>query len=240
VSEEIQRLWRLHDLDERAATARAALAKYPEQKRALDGRVESERARLMTHGKTAEEALKARRKLEQDIEGVTAQQRQFESRQPSVKTNDEFRALTLEIDGCKAKRSDLETQVLMRLEEEESLAKQKPGIDRALKDAETERAERLRDIEREEGAAKASLEAIEAARTAELAELTPLVRQRYERIHASRDGRAVVPIVKNACGGCFRAQPPQMLQEIRRGERLLVCDGCGRIIVLPPDEVPAG
>ena len=48
----------------------------------------------------------------------------------------------------------------------------------------------------------------------------------------------MVAIVKGACGGCFRAQPPQVLQEARRGDRLLACDGCGRLLIWPP-EVPA-
>jgi predicted nucleic acid-binding Zn-ribbon protein len=45
----------------------------------------------------------------------------------------------------------------------------------------------------------------------------------------------VVPIVKTACGGCFRTQPPQVLQEARRHDRVLVCDGCGRLLVMPPE-----
>jgi len=45
-----------------------------------------------------------------------------------------------------------------------------------------------------------------------------------------------MPIVKGACGGCFRAQPPQVLQEARRRDRMLSCDGCGRLMVLPPGQ----
>lgn len=236
MSEELDRLWRLHDLDERAAAAKSAVAKFPGLKQSLDGRVTAEQQRLAAHVKAAEDLLKARRKLEQEVEAAATQQRQFESRQPSVKTNAEFQALSHEINGCKQKRSDLETEVLKRLEEEDALAQQKPAIERALKAAEAERAERMAGIDREEAEAKAVLAGIEAERDAELGALAPMTRQRYERIHASRDGRAVVPIVKNACGGCFRSQPPQMLQESRRAERLLVCDGCGRILIQPPGE----
>jgi predicted nucleic acid-binding Zn-ribbon protein len=236
VSEEVERLWRLHELDERANTARAAVVRFPEQKALLESRVTGERTRLAAQTKAAEELLKTRRKIEQEIEAVTAQQRQFESRQPSVKTNDEFRALTAEIDGCKLRRSELETQVLMRFEEEESLAKQKPVIEQALRQAESERAARLAEIERAETASQAELDAINAERATEIAALGATTRQRYERIHSQREGRAVVPVIKNACGGCFRAQPPQLLQDIRRGDRLLICDGCGRILVLPPGE----
>ena len=42
-------------------------------------------------------------------------------------------------------------------------------------------------------------------------------------------------ILKGACGGCFRNQPPQLLQDARRRDRLLVCEGCGRLLVWPPD-----
>src|SRR4029079_14028151 len=106
----------------------------------------------------------ARRKVEQEIEGVNAQKRQFESRQPVVKTNEEYRALTQEIAGCKAKRSDLETQVLMRLEDEEKLATEKTLIDKALKEAEADLAARRGVIERDESEAKEQLAQIDAQR----------------------------------------------------------------------------
>jgi predicted nucleic acid-binding Zn-ribbon protein len=34
-----------------------------------------------------------------------------------------------------------------------------------------------------------------------------------------------------ACGGCFYQLPPQRAAEVRRGETLVVCEGCGRMIV---------
>ena len=76
---------------------------------------------------------------------------------------------------------------------------------------------------------------IEARREKHIAGLPPGTRSRYERIVQSRDGRAVVAILKGACGGCFRNQPPQVLQEARRRDRLLVCEGCGRLVIWPPD-----
>lgn len=235
--DELQRLWKLRELDDVAVSARAVLSKYPEQKGSLEGKVSAEKARLAAHTKAADELLKARRKLEQDIEAVTVQQRQFESRQPSVKTNEEFRALNLEVEVCKSKRSELETQVLVRFEEEEALTQRKPLLEKALKEAEAERAERLKQIETDEAQASARLASIETERQVELNALPPATRSRYERILVSREGRAVVPVIKNACGGCYRGQPPQILQELRRADRVLLCEGCGRMMVLPPEEL---
>jgi predicted nucleic acid-binding Zn-ribbon protein len=93
----------------------------------------------------------------------------------------------------------------------------------------------VRSIEAEEAVVRSQFDALSARRDVHISALAPATRQRYERAHGSRGGRAVVPIMKGACGGCFRAQPPQALNEARKRDRLLSCDGCGRILVLPPD-----
>jgi len=235
VSDEVDRLWRLRELDEQSAVLRARLAKAPAEKQALEGRVNAEKSRVAAHHKATADLQLARRKVEQEIEAVNTQQRQFESRQPVVKTNEEYRALTQEIDGCKKKRSDLETQVLMRLEDEEKLAAEKIGIDKALKEAEADLAARRGVIERDESEAKEQLAQLEARRAEQMSGLPTTTRTRYERIHGSREGRAVVPILKQACGGCYRQQPPQNVQEARRGDRVPICDGCGRMLIWPPE-----
>ena len=78
--------------------------------------------------------------------------------------------------------------------------------------------------------------ALDARREANLRDLPPVTRARYERVHGSRDGRAVVAILKGACGGCYRTLPPAVLQEARRRDRMMSCEGCGRLMVWPPSE----
>jgi hypothetical protein len=41
----------------------------------------------------------------------------------------------------------------------------------------------------------------------------------------------MVPVVLNACGGCHKRFPPQRILEIREGDRLFMCDVCGRMLV---------
>lgn len=54
----------------------------------------------------------------------------------------------------------------------------------------------------------------------------------YERIRKNyRNGLAVVPIVRDACGGCYNAIPPQRQSEIRQRKKIIVCENCGRILV---------
>ncbi|HNP22679.1 MAG TPA: C4-type zinc ribbon domain-containing protein [Panacibacter sp.] len=54
----------------------------------------------------------------------------------------------------------------------------------------------------------------------------------YDRIRNSyRNGLAVVPVERDACGGCFNAIPPQRQSEIRQRKKIMICENCGRILV---------
>jgi predicted nucleic acid-binding Zn-ribbon protein len=53
----------------------------------------------------------------------------------------------------------------------------------------------------------------------------------YERIRKNyRNGLAVVPVLRDACGGCFNAVPPQRQSEIKQHKKIIVCENCGRIL----------
>jgi predicted nucleic acid-binding Zn-ribbon protein len=54
----------------------------------------------------------------------------------------------------------------------------------------------------------------------------------YEKIRKSyRNGLAVVPVERDACGGCFYYIPPQKQSEIKQHKKVMICENCGRILV---------
>jgi len=60
----------------------------------------------------------------------------------------------------------------------------------------------------------------------------------YKRLRGSvRNGLAVVPVLRDACGGCFNTVPPQRQMDISARKKVIVCEHCGRILV---DKVMAG
>jgi len=236
MSEEVDRLWALQDLDEQAAGVREILARFPEQRRELEHRIVEARQRLEQAKARALESQKQRRELEREAGSLGDQERRFQQQLPAIKKNEEYTALLHEIEGVRQKRSELETRVLERMEEEEREQGERPALEQALKNAEAEAAARAKIIDAQETSEQGKLGVLEARRDAHVKELASATRARYERVHASREGRAVVGIVKGACGGCYRTLPPAVLQEARRRDRMMGCEGCGRIIVWPPVE----
>ena len=55
--------------------------------------------------------------------------------------------------------------------------------------------------------------------------------QTYDRIRKAKDGKAVVPVSRNSCGGCFNRVPPQKVLELRKNDSMLTCERCGRILI---------
>ena len=54
----------------------------------------------------------------------------------------------------------------------------------------------------------------------------------FKRIRKNaRNGLAVVPVQRDACGGCFNKIPPQRQMDIRLRKKVIVCEYCGRILV---------
>ena len=57
------------------------------------------------------------------------------------------------------------------------------------------------------------------------------LRRRYLRIHKGHGYTALAALVDGACGGCGQRLPPQRAIDIQRRGEILVCQGCGRLIL---------
>ena len=53
----------------------------------------------------------------------------------------------------------------------------------------------------------------------------------YERLRKNaKNGLAVVPVDRDACGGCFNKIPAQRQLDIETKKKIIVCEHCGRIL----------
>lgn len=54
----------------------------------------------------------------------------------------------------------------------------------------------------------------------------------FKRIReGARNGLAVVPVERDACGGCFNKIPPQRQLDVKLHKKIIACEYCGRIMV---------
>jgi len=212
------------------------------QRESLRGDLPHQVSRLKKELEEAESLLKDREaKLtlyqkergitEMDIKTLEGKKTKYQNQLFEVKNNREYDAVTYEIEKVK---SDIETKEsrileLMGLEEETSrfIGTEKIEIQKLSNQLDTKSIElkkRLAETEKDEARLKDQRDKI-------LRKLEPRIISTYERIRSAKNGFAVVPVIRNACGGCFKALPLQRIMEIRHMARLFLCDVCGRILV---------
>ncbi|TPW17258.1 MAG: hypothetical protein FD129_447 [bacterium] len=78
---------------------------------------------------------------------------------------------------------------------------------------------------------KAERDDVRAACAALAAQLPPNVASRFDQLARAKGGVAVVTVQRGSCGGCFNALPPQFVNEVRKSDKINVCESCGRIII---------
>jgi hypothetical protein len=235
----LEQLAALSRLDTRLQGIETALKKLPETENKAKSKLKDATSALDAYRERLKQIELARRSDEREAETLVEQERKFQGQTVQVKSNEELWALQREIKAVQARRSDIETRVLERMEEEETKKREASSFDRGVADAKAQVAA----VEQTSAAERSRLEVerakIQAERDALLAEVPREWRARYERVRLSRGSPAVVALLRNACGGCLTAQPPQRVQEVRLGENVVVCEFCGRLIVGEGEAAPA-
>jgi len=158
--------------------------------------------------------------------------KKYEEQQKNVRNNREFDSLSkeieyqnLEIELFNKKIKEFNVQVEEKnaviAESEEALSERKSD----LENKRSELDEIISDTQKEEEGLYKKLEKVQGIIEERL--LTA-----YKRIRSNaRNGLAVVPVQRDACGGCFNQIPPQRQLDIRSRKKIIVCEYCGRILV---------
>ena len=158
--------------------------------------------------------------------------KRYEEQQNNVRNNREYDALTkevefqnLEIQLAEKRIREFTAQLTMSKEEIENAQHE---LNDRRNDMEAKRSE-LTDI-----VAETELEEKELNNKSE--QQQRLIEERlliaYKRIRKNaRNGLAVVPVERDACGGCFSYIPPQRQLDIKLHKKIIVCEFCGRILV---------
>ena len=147
-----------------------------------------------------------------------------------VKTNKEYAALLKEISTEEASIERLEEEMLEILDEKEGIEEEQQEVQNEFERMQ-ERFERdKKALEEKEELFRGEIEERKQERTRVAAEVEKQLMKRYEKIRRARDGIAVAQIQGENCGGCFTTIPPQVINEAKRGDKILTCESCGRIL----------
>ncbi len=170
------------------------------------------------------------------VEYAEEKQKKYQNQLYDVTSNKEYDAITHEIEVQKKEIDEGQNRIieleLSKEENENSLKEYKEELeelDKELKEKEKELKNLLMTTEQKELELNQMREKI-------VVRLDKPILKKYERIRSAKNGIAVVPIERDACGGCFKTIPPQNIVEVEKLNKLHQCEVCGRILV-PENEL---
>ncbi|MCH9634778.1 MAG: hypothetical protein S4CHLAM7_15400 [Chlamydiae bacterium] len=167
---------------------------------------------------------------EEKILEVKERIKRFEGQQDQVKKIDEFNALNLEISQSDRERANLEQRHnlaadALMAEEEMLVSLQEASLSTGENSIalEKEIQSNIAEINKEGSSLKEDRDQI-------VHKADPTVLKIYERLINNKRDRVVVPVANRCCSGCHIVLTAQQENLVRKGERLIFCEHCSRIL----------
>ncbi len=232
MNSQLQFLIELQKFDLRIFQIQDSQQKAPDLLKAAEAPLQEILARLQALKNTGEALVKQQRSAERELATQEDLLHKVRSRLSELKTNKEYQAHLFEIEQSRKKKDSIEETVLETMERVEENKK-------AIQELEIQAQEAQKAFEVE----KTRLEGEIAKLTNELTDLSQQQQQvadivekplldRYNRLKTMRKGYAVAEVKNGACGGCRLQLPPQLVAEVRRGQELMDCSYCHRILFM--------
>ncbi len=227
---ELSQLISLQDIDVEIKRLKAEIDSLPARREQLESRFAAENKEFLELKQQADVAQAKRRSLEDELNAEQQKLEKFKADLMKATNEREYSTAVREIDVAKKTISALETDILKLMEQIEKLETQTK--DRSP-EIEAKRIELDRQVAEYEALAKADREKLKQLTT----ERTPLLetlgaetRATYDRMSKIKSGLALSEAANYKCLACRMTIRPQVFNDIRRGESLITCENCGRIL----------
>jgi predicted nucleic acid-binding Zn-ribbon protein len=228
---EVHLLVSIAKLDASISEYRIELDALPTQiekvNRSID-KINSNEEQAITH---FEEMNKEKRSLERSLEDDGVQIDKSKTQLMSIKTNKEYQAMQKEISTLAKDIDDKEEKLLILMDEIDNQEKENKEYIRKSREDRSELEKKKAEMEERLAFLKSELEKLRNEKPKFLDDLEPQLKRRYQRILEKLGDFAVTHVVNEVCQGCFTTIPPQTANEVKKNDRIITCEACGRILV---------
>jgi hypothetical protein len=243
VKAELAQLIALQKTDTNIRRLQTEIESIPERRAEIEKEFDQRAFEIRGLEQLRDAAFHERARVEKEIFEQKQRAERADRNLMAAKKPDEYTAAIREADAARKQISAFETQVLEQMEAfenaEKELKERAPEVEKLREDMQA------RFVQFDEQVARQQKELAEARAERErlVKELPKAMSALYNRISARiRDGIAVAEARNGACTACFMALRPQIMADVRRGNEVITCDNCNRILYYEPENAahPAG
>ena len=235
---DIQHLIRLQQLDSEIDSARRRIGEIPAVQEALAARLEQATAAVAAAKERLTASLTERKVIENEVASIQTRLSKYKGQLLELKTNKEYTTMLHEIATAESAIRSQEDRVLERMEEAEIITGEVKAAEAELKTQQAAIATERKALDAEATGLQGTADEKSAARGEAAKALSPEALKLFDYVAKARKGLAVAEARDGGCTVCHVRMRPQMFNEVRRGENLVQCESCLRILYFVPQDTP--
>ncbi len=231
LKETLELLAALQDVDKKMFYLELSKGDLPKLVTHLKNSILAVENQIDTIRNTIKEAGKERVGTENLVELAQEKLKKYQNQLYDVTSNKEYDAITHEIELKNKEIDEGESNILENIQLNEEKQSQLNEQEQELKQLKTDLKSKAKELNTLTKKTEKEELKLNHQREKLIVRIKNDTLSRYDRIRKAKSGIAVVPIKRDACGGCFKSIPPQKIVEVGNLERLIQCDVCGRILI---------
>jgi predicted nucleic acid-binding Zn-ribbon protein len=232
---ELDKLIDLQKTDTRLRQLKRSLDTADERRASIEQEFEQHAFSIREIQNRRDELKAQRAELEKQIADNRTYLERADRNLKHAQNSKEYETAMRETDALQKQIAAFETQVVESMEASE-------GVDKELE----ERAEEINSLDEKRAAALAEFDASLKTDRAEFEKQTKHRHEVFVTLPAqlasvynrlavrSRDGIAVAEVVNSSCSACYMQLRPQVMVNVKKGDEIILCESCSRILYMPP------
>jgi uncharacterized protein len=227
---QIEQLVVLQGVDNEIIVLRKTLDLAPQELKQLEERLGELEAQRNLFREKVESLRKQRSRIEKEMEEDDLKIKKSKNKLMMVENTKEYHAMMREMDNLEKTNRHREEERTALVEElglqEKELAAREGEYESLTKEI----ADKRSALDDQLGAAQARMEELSQKRSQAGKLVPPPIMGRYEFIRSRISNPVIVSVKGGICNGCHISIPPQSYIELQKGQQILSCPNCQRLI----------
>ncbi|MCC6164690.1 MAG: hypothetical protein IT182_15170 [Acidobacteria bacterium] len=236
----LDQLHRLQELERQAAVLQTDIDAGDQRRREIEAPVAEARAALASLTATIQDRQTLRRAGDRDVAAAQQRLTKFRQQLMAVTNNREYEAVQHEIATVEGELKGREDQTIALLFELDELAPQADAAGRLVAERLDAAGVAIAGLADQTQRHRLELAAVEGSIAALRPTIEPAALAMYDKAAKRYPRHAIADLKGELCVGCNVKNRPMVASDVRRGEKLVLCENCTRILYpVKPAPAPA-
>jgi len=227
-----EKLINLQNYDSEITDISLFLEKIPQQINEINSKIESSSQIVLQAKEKMVNNQKKRRDLEAEVNDFRERIKRYKLQLNEVKTNIEYTSLLKEIEETQKKIDSFEEEIISEMLSADEIEKEINETNLKYSEAEKKYSKEIDNLQKKKKELEEKKENLLQVKEKLIPKVPSDQIKLYLKIYKKKNGIVLSPVTGEFCSMCHMRIRPQMLNELKENDKIILCENCGRILYL--------